>query len=191
MAAPAAGTGGFWTTQRQHYAGAAITATLGGVFLIGGLAMRKTQKGPDRYTVRLPGGGKIVRAEVDDESAKGVVTVQYVVDGVQYQVRDVVTGSLRRVSTKKKFMRDHVAGAQWDTVRYDPADKGAATLREEPNHTTADALVIVGSILIAIAAIHALYAAGVFARMLRFMPKVGAKATPDGGGGGQPQKAPP
>lgn len=154
----------FWTRERLHYVASSTLLGIGVLLVVVGNAKHVRQYGTDSLTETHPAGGIIVESKIDEDSNKGLLVVQFTVDGKVYLVRDVVTPSMT-CSKREEFYMSTLPGKTWSTVRYNPQDPSSATLNPPPDNVVFFALVVTGSILALVGLIYLLWALQVWTKV--------------------------
>ena len=127
---------------------ASIVTALGVSLIVGGtLDIVKTQ---DPFPSRHPPGGTILAVEINQDTARGAVVVEYELDNKRYQIYDIVTDPLL-CSEREQWLDDmqNIIGKTWPTIRYNPADPKDSTLVEKIYNPMAIVFISIGAFLVA------------------------------------------
>ena len=139
-----------WLEDKWMFPIVATIVTALGVSLIVGGAI-DLAKSRDPFSSRHLPGGTILAVEINQDTARGAVVVEYELDNKRYQIYDIVTDPLM-CSEREKWLDDmqKFIGKTWPTIRYNPADPKDSTLVEKTYNPTGIVFVSIGSVVVVI-----------------------------------------
>ena len=138
-----------WLEDKWMFPIVATIVTGLGVSLIVGGTMDLMNSSQDPFTSRHLPGGTIRTVEINQDTARGAVVVEYELDNKRYQIYDIVTDPLR-CSEREQWLDDmqKFIGKTWPTIRYNPADPKYSTLVEKMHNLTSIVLISIGLVVV-------------------------------------------